>query len=102
MLVFQLIALMERYDFRIRNELLFQLKKANWTKEEVDFYELNEAFAAQAIACIQELGLDPEKVNVNGGAIALGHPIGASGIFIELMIKLSSTEFLLSNRILFL
>ncbi|EFN78892.1 Acetyl-CoA acetyltransferase, cytosolic [Harpegnathos saltator] len=55
------------------------LKKANWTKEEVDFYELNEAFAAQAIVCIQELDLDPEKVNVNGGAIALGHPIGASG-----------------------
>lgn len=55
------------------------LKKANWTKEEVDFYELNEAFAAQAIACVQELGLDPEKVNVNGGAIALGHPIGMSG-----------------------
>ncbi|GAB1864883.1 acetyl-CoA C-acetyltransferase [Camponotus japonicus] len=55
------------------------LKKANWSKEEVDFYELNEAFAAQAIACVQELGLDPEKVNVNGGAIALGHPIGMSG-----------------------
>lgn len=46
----------------------------------MDFYELNEAFAAQAIACVQELGLDPEKVNVNGGAIALGHPIGMSGI----------------------
>lgn len=60
---------------------LFQLKKANWTKEEVDFYELNEAFAAQAIACIQELGLDTEKVNVNGGAIALGHPIGMSGMY---------------------
>ncbi|KAM0730027.1 Acetyl-CoA acetyltransferase, cytosolic [Formica fusca] len=55
------------------------LKKANWLKEEVDFYELNEAFAAQAIACVQELGLNPEKVNVNGGAIALGHPIGESG-----------------------
>lgn len=55
------------------------LKKANWSKEEVDFYELNEAFAAQAIACVQELGLDPKKVNVNGGAIALGHPIGMSG-----------------------
>ncbi|EFN71818.1 Acetyl-CoA acetyltransferase, cytosolic [Camponotus floridanus] len=55
------------------------LKKANWSKEEVDFYELNEAFAAQAIACVQELGLDPEKVNVNGGAIALGHPLAMSG-----------------------
>lgn len=57
------------------------MKKANWTKEEVDFYELNEAFAAQSIACIQELGLDPEKVNVNGGAIALGHPLGMSGMY---------------------
>ncbi|XP_050458576.1 acetyl-CoA acetyltransferase, cytosolic-like isoform X1 [Cataglyphis hispanica] len=55
------------------------LKKANWSKEEVDFYELNEAYAAQTIACVQELGLDPEKVNINGGAIALGHPIGMSG-----------------------
>ncbi|KAG5319416.1 THIC protein, partial [Pseudoatta argentina] len=69
------------------------LKKANWTKEEVDFYELNEAFAAQAIACIQELGLDTEKVNVNGGAIALGHPIGMSGtrILITLLHTLERT-----------
>lgn len=65
----------------IENARLFQLKKANWTKEEVDLYELNEAFAAQAIACVQELGLEPEKVNVNGGAIALGHPIGMSGAY---------------------
>lgn len=42
-------------------------------------YELNEAFAAQAVACVKCLGLNPDKVNVNGGAIALGHPIGASG-----------------------
>ncbi|XP_015120893.1 uncharacterized protein LOC107043774 [Diachasma alloeum] len=55
------------------------LKKANWTKDEVDLYELNEAFASQALACLKELGLNSEKVNVNGGAIALGHPIGASG-----------------------
>ncbi|KAF7989368.1 hypothetical protein HCN44_008042 [Aphidius gifuensis] len=55
------------------------LKKAKWTKDEVDLYELNEAFAAQSIACLKELGLDADKVNVNGGAIALGHPIGASG-----------------------
>lgn len=60
---------------------LFQLKKANWTKEEVDIYELNEAFAAQAIVCVQELGLEPEKVNINGGAIALGHPVGMSGMY---------------------
>jgi acetyl-CoA C-acetyltransferase len=45
----------------------------------VDLYELNEAFAAQAIAVIRELHLDPTKVNVNGGAVAIGHPIGASG-----------------------
>lgn len=69
------------------------LKKANWLKEEVDFYELNEAFAAQAIVCIQELGLDPEKVNVNGGAIALGHPIGMSGtrILVTLLHTLERT-----------
>jgi acetyl-CoA acetyltransferase family protein len=46
---------------------------------DLDLVELNEAFAAQSVACIRELGLDPERVNVNGGAIALGHPLGASG-----------------------
>ncbi|HXW15867.1 MAG TPA: acetyl-CoA C-acetyltransferase, partial [Terriglobia bacterium] len=55
------------------------LKKLNWKTEDVDLFELNEAFAVQAIAVIQELGLDPAKTNVNGGAVALGHPIGASG-----------------------
>lgn len=45
----------------------------------MDLYELNEAFAAQSLAVVQELGLNANKVNVNGGAIALGHPIGASG-----------------------
>ncbi|KAI4503329.1 hypothetical protein M0802_001551 [Mischocyttarus mexicanus] len=55
------------------------LKKAKWSKDEVDLYELNEAFAAQALGCIRKLQLDPSKVNVNGGAISLGHPIGASG-----------------------
>jgi len=45
----------------------------------VDLVELNEAFAAQAVACVRGAGLDPAKVNVNGGAIALGHPLGASG-----------------------
>lgn len=53
--------------------------KASWTLDSVDLFELNEAFAAQSIAVITELGLCPEKCNVNGGAIALGHPIGASG-----------------------
>jgi acetyl-CoA C-acetyltransferase len=45
----------------------------------VDLFEINEAFAAQSVAVIRELGIDPARVNVNGGAIALGHPIGASG-----------------------
>jgi acetyl-CoA C-acetyltransferase len=55
------------------------LEKVDWKTEDVDLYELNEAFSVQAIAVIQELGLDPAKTNVNGGAVALGHPIGASG-----------------------
>ena len=55
------------------------LKKANWKIDEVDLFEINEAFAAQCIAVIRELKIDESKVNVNGGAIALGHPIGASG-----------------------
>uniref|UniRef100_A0A0P4VUW0 Acetyl-CoA acetyltransferase, cytosolic n=2 Tax=Scylla olivacea TaxID=85551 RepID=A0A0P4VUW0_SCYOL len=55
------------------------LKKAEWSIDEVDLWELNEAFAAQSLAVVMELGLDPEKVNICGGAIALGHPIGASG-----------------------
>ncbi len=55
------------------------IKKAGWNLDEVDLFEINEAFAAQTIAVIRELGIDPNKVNVNGGAIALGHPIGASG-----------------------
>ncbi|MDC2990793.1 acetyl-CoA C-acetyltransferase [Candidatus Pelagibacter sp.] len=52
---------------------------AGWNLDEVDLFEINEAFAAQSLAVIRELGVDPNKVNVNGGAIALGHPIGASG-----------------------
>jgi len=55
------------------------LKKTGWKREEVDLFELNEAFAVQALAVIEQLGLDPEKTNVNGGAVAIGHPIGASG-----------------------
>lgn len=55
------------------------LKRAGLTAADIDLIELNEAFASQSIACINELGLDPEKVNVNGGAIALGHPLGCSG-----------------------
>ncbi|HET9705514.1 MAG TPA: acetyl-CoA C-acetyltransferase [Vicinamibacterales bacterium] len=55
------------------------LKKAGWSINDVDLVELNEAFAVQAVAVLGELGLDPARVNVNGGAVALGHPIGASG-----------------------
>ena len=55
------------------------LKKANWKINDVDLFEINEAFAAQSLAVIKELNIDEKKINVNGGAIALGHPIGASG-----------------------
>jgi len=54
-------------------------EKTGWKNEDVDLYELNEAFSVQALGVIRELGLDINKVNVNGGAVALGHPIGASG-----------------------
>lgn len=55
------------------------LDKAGWSKEDVDLFEINEAFAVVTMVCMDELGLDPAKVNVVGGACALGHPIGASG-----------------------
>ncbi|GJQ75434.1 hypothetical protein Trydic_g23601 [Trypoxylus dichotomus] len=55
------------------------LNKANWNLEDVDLFEINEAFAVQSILVIRELNVDPDKVNVSGGAIALGHPIGCSG-----------------------
>ncbi|GAC1406802.1 MAG: hypothetical protein NVSMB64_12910 [Candidatus Velthaea sp.] len=55
------------------------LERAKLTADDLDLIELNEAFAAQSVACIKELGLDPERVNVNGGAIAIGHPLGCSG-----------------------
>jgi acetyl-CoA C-acetyltransferase len=55
------------------------LEKAGWSVADLDLVESNEAFAAQSICVVRELGLDPDKVNVNGGAIAIGHPIGASG-----------------------
>jgi len=54
-------------------------EKTGWKKDDVDLYELNEAFSVQALGVMKELGLDPNKVNVNGGAVAIGHPIGASG-----------------------
>jgi acetyl-CoA C-acetyltransferase len=55
------------------------LKKVGWSSADVDLFELNEAFAVQAVAVLHELGIDPGKVNVNGGAVALGHAIGSSG-----------------------
>ncbi len=55
------------------------LEKAGWTVADLDLIESNEAFAAQSLCVVKELGLDPAKVNVNGGAIAIGHPVGASG-----------------------
>lgn len=70
------------------------LKRTGLSVEELDLVELNEAFAAQSLACIRELALDREKVNVNGGAIALGHPLGASGARIlgELLYELERRE----------
>ena len=67
------------------------LRKIGWKLQDVDLVELNEAFAVQAVAVIEELGLDPAKTNVNGGAVALGHPIGASGarILVTLLYELA-------------
>jgi acetyl-CoA acyltransferase 1 len=55
------------------------LEKAGLTIDQVDLFEVNEAFASQALYCARELGIDPAKLNVNGGAIALGHPLGCTG-----------------------
>ncbi len=55
------------------------MNKAGWSKDDVDLYEINEAFAVVSMLAISELGLDDAKVNVKGGACALGHPIGSSG-----------------------
>jgi 3-oxoadipyl-CoA thiolase len=70
------------------------LSRAGMTPGDLDLVELNEAFAAQAVPCLQELDLDPDKVNVNGGAIALGHPVGCSGarILTTLVHELSKRE----------
>ena len=69
-------------------------KKANWNLDDIDLFEINEAFAAQSIAVINELKIDKNKVNVNGGAIALGHPIGASGarILVTLVHEMKKQE----------
>jgi len=70
------------------------LKKVGWKIEDVDLVELNEAFAVQALAVIEQLGLDPAKTNVNGGAVALGHPIGASGarILVTLLYEMARRQ----------
>ena len=70
------------------------LEKVGWKREDVDLFELNEAFAVQAIAVIEQLGLDPGRTNVNGGAVALGHPIGASGarILVSLLYEMGRRE----------
>ena len=70
------------------------LARADLSVQRIDLTELNEAFAAQAIPCVAQLGLDPDKVNVNGGAIAWGHPLGASGarLLLTLMIELEQTS----------
>lgn len=59
-------------------------EKTGLTKEDIGLFELNEAFASQSLACIRELGLDVEKVNVNGSGISMGHPIGATGCIITI------------------
>lgn len=78
---------------RLTVELYLQLKKAGWTKDEVDLYELNEAFAAVSVSVNNDLGVDVSKVNIHGGAISLGHPIGASGcrVLVTLIYALKRT-----------
>ena len=70
------------------------LRRAGWQLGDLERAELNEAFASQSLACLRELELDPAIVNVNGGAIALGHPIGASGarILVTLLHELKRSQ----------
>ena len=70
------------------------LEKAGWTTEDVDYYEINEAFASQMIACVRQLEVDMAKVNVLGGGISIGHPIGASGarVLVTLMHVLAANQ----------
>jgi acetyl-CoA C-acetyltransferase len=70
------------------------LQRAGLAVADVDVFELNEAFAAQSVAVLKELGIDPDRVNPHGGAIALGHPIGASGgrILVSLLHELKRTH----------
>ena len=55
------------------------MKRTGLRIDEIDYFEINEAFAAQAIYCLEKLGINPEKVNVHGGSLSIGHPLGASG-----------------------
>jgi acetyl-CoA C-acetyltransferase len=68
--------------------------KAGWNLNEVDLFELNEAFSSQSVALVQQLEIDPERVNVNGGAVALGHPIGASGarVLVTLLFEMDKRQ----------
>jgi acetyl-CoA C-acetyltransferase len=70
------------------------LRKAGWKHQEVDLMEINEAFAAQAIGVNKQMGWDTSKINVNGGAIAIGHPIGASGarILVTLLYEMARRD----------
>jgi acetyl-CoA acyltransferase len=65
------------------NATKLALKRAHWTVDEVEIFELNEAFASQSLAVISELKIPQEKVNLDGGALAIGHPLGASGLRIS-------------------
>jgi acetyl-CoA acetyltransferase len=70
------------------------LKRTGWSVDDLDAVEINEAFASQVLASIRRLELDPETVNAEGGAIALGHPLGASGVrlVLDLLRRLERTE----------
>jgi acetyl-CoA C-acetyltransferase len=70
------------------------LERAGWKLSDVDLFEINEAFSVQMVAISRELGLDPERLNVNGGAVALGHPIGASGarVLVTLLHEMERTN----------
>lgn len=69
-----------------------QMEKTGWTNDDVDLFELNEAFGVVAVAVSQQLGISQDKINIHGGAIALGHPLGASGL-------LAINSCLFSNRL---
>jgi acetyl-CoA acyltransferase len=78
------------------------LKRAGLTIDQIDIIELNEAFASQALACMRDLKIDPKKVNLDGGAIALGHPLGATGARITgkaaALLKREGKQFALSTQ----